>query len=205
MNTNYSQKEGDNIYEYLKRKISLEEVARKLGIELTPKGDEKVGMCPSGHPSKSRTSFSINNKKQLFFCYSCKAGGSSIELVSLALGIKPAEVLNWFKKEFNLGDDFDLLRKGYREKTDDEKQKEQELKTRDFLLEKVVEIGKKLLYEPKGEETLKYLINDRKYELEKLKETEFMYFPKSYVLKEYLYEEYSEIISFLFELFVIEF
>jgi len=192
MNTNYSQKEGDNIYEYLKKKISIEEVARKLGVQLTTKGNEKVGMCPSGHPSKSGTSFSINNKKQLFYCYNCEVGGSSIELVSLAKGIKPAQVLNWLKREFNLSDDFDLLRKGYREKTDEGNQKEQELKTRDFLLEKVVEIGKRLLYEPEGEETLKYLINERKYELQKLKETEFMYFPKSYVLKEYLYEEYSE-------------
>jgi DNA primase len=192
MNTNYIQKEGDNIYEYLKKKISIEKVAERLGIKLTTKGDEKVGMCPSGHPSKSRTSFSINNKKQVFYCYNCEVGGSSIELVSLALGIKPAEALNWFKREFNLGDDFDRLRMGYREETDEEKQKEQELKARDFLLEKVVEIGKKLLYESEGKEALNYLINGRKYELEKLKETEFMYYPKSNVLKEYLYEEYSE-------------
>jgi len=192
MSTNYTKKEGDNIYEYLKKKISIEEVAEKLGIHLETKGEEKVGMCPSGHPSKSRTSFSINNKKQLFYCYNCERGGSSIELVSLAKGIKPAGVLNWFKKEFNLGDDFDRLQKGYREKTEEEKQKEQELKTRDFLLEKVVEIGKKMLYEPEGEEALNYLINDRKYELEKLKETEFIYFPKSYVLKENLSEEYTE-------------
>jgi DNA primase len=192
MNTNYTQKEGDNIYDYLKKKISIEEVAGKLGIQLEVKGKEKVGMCPSGHPSKSRTSFSINNKKQLFFCHSCKVGGSSIELVTLALGIKPVEVLNWFKKEFNLSEEFDRLRKGYKEKTEEEKQLEQELKTRDFLLEKVVEIGKGILYEPEGKETLNYLINDRKYEPEKLKETEFIYFPKSNMMKQYLYKEYPE-------------
>ena len=62
-----------------------------------------------------------------------------IELVDLATGLKGAELLKWFKSEFNLGDDFDRLKKGYREKTDEEKQEEQELKTRDFLLEKVVE------------------------------------------------------------------
>ena len=192
MSTNYIQKEGDNIYDYLRNKIRIEEVATKLGIRLETKGDELAGMCPSGHTSVSRTSFLVNNKKQVFFCHNCRAGGSFIELVKLATGLKGAEVLSWFKREFNLSDDFDLLRKGYREKTDEEKQKEQELKTRDFLLEKVVEIGKRMLYEPDGKETLKYLINDRKYELEKLKETELMYFPKSYVLKEYLYEEYSE-------------
>ncbi len=192
MNTNYSQKEGDNIYDYLRNKIRIEEVATKLGIRLETKGDELAGMCPSGHTSVSRTCFLVNNKKQVFFCHNCRAGGSFIVLVELATGLKGAEVLNWFKREFNLSDDFDRLRKGYREKTDEEKQKEQELKTRDFLLEKVVEIGKRMLYEPDGKETLEYLINDRKYELEKLKETELMYFPKSYVLKEYLYEEYSE-------------
>ena len=163
MSTNYTQKEGDNIYEYLKNRIALKKVADKLGIDLTEKGNELAGMCPSGHPSKSRMSFMINTDKQVFFCHNCEVGGGVIELVELATGLKGAELLKWFKREFNLGDDFDRLKKGYREKTNEEKLKEQELKTRDFLLEKVVEIGKKMLYEPEGKEALNYLINDRKY------------------------------------------
>ena len=106
--------------------------------------------------------------------------------------MKGAELLKWFKREFNLGNDFDRLKKGYREKTDEEKQKEQELKTRDFLLEEVVKIGKKMLYEPEGKETLNYLINDRKYDEDTLCTTEFIYFPKSYLIKQKLYEEYPE-------------
>ena len=192
MNTNYTQKEGDNIYEYLKTNIKIEELADRLKIDLAERGDELAGMCPSGHPSKSRTSFLINEKKQVFFCHHCKAGGGIIELVELATGLKGAELLKWFKREFNLGDDFDRLKKGYREKTDEEKQKEQELKARDFLLEEVVKIGKKMLYEPEGKATLNYLINDRKYDLEKLKSTEFMFFPKSNLIREHLYEHFSE-------------
>ena len=192
MSTNYIKKEGDNIYEYLKNRITIKEVADKLKIVLKEKGDELAGMCPSGHPSESRMSFMINTRKQVFFCHNCSAGGGIIELVELALNIKPAEVLNWFKKEFKLDDDFDRLRKGFREKTEEEKREEQEFKTRDFLLEKVVEIGKRLLYEPDGEETLKYLTNDRNYELEKLRETEFMYFPKSSEMRQHLNKAYSE-------------
>lgn len=192
MNTNYIQKEGDNIYEYLKNNIKIEDLADRLKIDLTERGDELAGMCPSGHPSKSRTSFLINKNKQVFFCHNCKAGGGIIELVELATRLKGAELLNWFKRGYNLGYDFDKLKKGYREKTDEEKQKEQELKTRDFLLEEVVKIGKKMLYEPEGKETLNYLINDRKYDLEKLKSTEFMFFPKSNLIREHLYEHFSE-------------
>lgn len=200
MNTNYTQKEGDNIYEYLKTNIKIEDVANRLKIDLAERGDELAGMCPAGHPSKSRTSFLINKNKQVFFCHNCKAGGGVIELVELATGLKGAELLKWFKREFNLGDDFDRLKKGYREKTNEEKLKEQELKTRDFLLEKVVEIGKKMLYEPEGKETLNYLINDRKYAEDKLKTTEFIHFPKSYMLKQKLYEEYPNLTEQIKEL-----
>ena len=193
MSTNYTQKEGNNIYEYLKTNIKIEDLADRLKIDLEERGDELAGMCPSGHPSKSRTSFLINKNKQVFFCHNCEVGGGVIELVELATGLKGKDILSWFKSEFNLGDDFDRLKKGYREKTDEEKNKEQELKTRDFLLEKVVEIGKKMLYEPEGKETLNYLINDRKYDEDKLKTTEFIHFPKSYLLKQKLYEEYPNL------------
>jgi len=193
MSTNYTQKEGDNIYEYLKTNIKIEDLAKRLKIDLVERGDELAGMCPSGHPSKSGTSFLINKNKQVFFCHNCKAGGGIIELVELARGLKGAELLKWFKWEFNLGDDFDKLKKGYREKTDEEKQKEQELKTRDFLLEEVVKIGKKMLYEPEGKETLDYMINDRKYAEDKLKTTEFIHFPKSYLMKQKLYDKYPDL------------
>ncbi len=193
MNTNYTQKEGDNIYEYLKNRITIKEVADKFRIDLTEKGNELAGMCPSRHQSKSRMSFMINTNKQVFFCHNCEAGGGIIELVELATGLKGKEILTWFKKEFNLGDDFDRLKIGYKEKTDEEKQKEQELKTKDFLLEKVVEMGKKLLYEPEGEEALNYLLNDRKYELDRLKTTEFIYFPKSNLIKQKLLFEYPDL------------
>jgi len=200
MNTNYIQKEGDNIYEYLKNRITIKEVTDKLKIDLKEKGDELAGMCPSGHPSNSRSSFLVNEKKQVFFCHNCEAGGGIIELVELATGLKGTELLKWFKREFNLGDDFDRLKNGYREKTDEEKQAEQELKTRDFLLEKVVDLGKKMLYEPEGLETLNYLVNDRKYQIENLKQTEFMYFPKSYLIKQKLNEEYPEMTEQIKEL-----
>lgn len=200
MNTNYTQKEGDNIYEYLKTNIKIEDLADRLKIDLKEKGDELAGTCPSGHPSESKSSFMVNSKKQLFFCFNCRVGGGIIELVELATGLKGAELLRWFKSEFNLGDDFERLKKGYREKTDEEKQKEKELKTRDFLLEKVVEIGKGMLYEPDGKATLNYLINDRKYDEDKLKTTEFIYFPKSYLIKQKLYEEYPDLTEQIKEL-----
>ena len=73
MNTNYAGKKGDNIYEYLKNNITIENVAEKLGIELTPKGNELVGMCPSGHPSKSGTCFEINNTQQVFYLFSLRS------------------------------------------------------------------------------------------------------------------------------------
>lgn len=193
MSTNYIHKEGDNIYEYLKNNIKIEDLADRLKIDLTERGDELAGSCPSKHPSKSRTSFLINKNKQVFFCHNCKAGGGIIELVELATRLKGAELLRWFKREFNLGDDFDKLKKGYREKTDEEKQNEQELKTRDFLLEEVIKIGKKMLYEPEGKETLNYLINDRKYDEDKLKTTEFIHFPKSNLMKQKLYIEFPDL------------
>src|SRR5690606_14843329 len=109
MNTNYTKKEGDNIYEYLKNKLRIEDVAAILNIDLKEKGKELAGNCPSGHASTSKESFRINTQHQVFFCFNCRNGGGVIELVQLATGLKGAELLNWFKREFNLGDEFDRL------------------------------------------------------------------------------------------------
>ena len=93
MSTDYTQKEGDNIYEYLKNNIKIEDLADRLKIDLSERGYELAGMCPSGHPSKSRTSFLINKNKQVFFCHNCEAGGGVIELVELATGLKGSRII----------------------------------------------------------------------------------------------------------------
>ena len=49
---------------------------------LAPKGGRLWGLCPF-HPEK-QASFTVSPDKQLFHCFSCKAGGSVIQFIMQA-------------------------------------------------------------------------------------------------------------------------
>jgi hypothetical protein len=58
--------------------------AHKLGIALTKRGTEYVGLCPL-HEDRT-PSFSVNPKKGVFCCYGCGAGGDAYDLVMAVTG-----------------------------------------------------------------------------------------------------------------------
>jgi DNA primase len=73
--------------------MTIEELGRLLeylGIErLKQRGNQWTGLCPLH--TESRPSFGVSAEKLLYNCYSCKAAGSLVDLVSRILKVSPEE------------------------------------------------------------------------------------------------------------------
>jgi hypothetical protein len=74
-----------------KEKVSVVELAEHLGTRLRPSGKDLRGPCPI-HGGKNPTSFAVNPEKDVWFCYSCLAGGDVVELARFAWGYEKHEV-----------------------------------------------------------------------------------------------------------------
>jgi len=70
--------------------VDMEVVCGKLGIELRSEGRRLVGLCP--FHSETRPSFNVFLETNSFFCFSCKAGGDPLRLVSAFVD----EVQTWW-------------------------------------------------------------------------------------------------------------
>lgn len=78
------------------RRRSLVEGLRILGIPLEKKGKEWKAACP--FHNDDTPSFSVNDQKNLWTCYSCQRGGDLVELVTLLYGKSRGEALTWLEK-----------------------------------------------------------------------------------------------------------
>ena len=76
----------------IKKASRLEQVAAEFKVALKKQGKELVGRCPlPGHEDK-HPSFSINPKKQLFFCHGCGRGGDVYTFMMLLRAYPFAQV-----------------------------------------------------------------------------------------------------------------
>ncbi len=69
-------------FEDLKKRISIEQVADHLMLDLKKSGEQLRGSCPCGE-SKGERSFVITPSKQLWYSFCCSTGGDAIALVAL--------------------------------------------------------------------------------------------------------------------------
>jgi DNA primase catalytic core len=65
----------------IKKANRLEAVASEFGVALKKQGKELIGRCPFGEHEDKHPSFSINPKKQLFYCHGCGRGGDVFSFV----------------------------------------------------------------------------------------------------------------------------
>jgi DNA primase catalytic core len=65
----------------IKKASKLEKVASDFKVALKKQGKELVGRCPFGEHEDKHPSFSINPKKQLFYCHGCGRGGDVFSFV----------------------------------------------------------------------------------------------------------------------------
>jgi hypothetical protein len=100
------------------------------------------------------------------------------------------EAINWFKKNFNLGNKYDSPAAAI--KSQQELDQERELKEKSFLLEELLNKGKEMLFQPEAKVSLEYLTDFRKFDKELIKKTELFYLPPKSEAKKILLDAYPE-------------
>jgi DNA primase len=70
-----------NIITAIKEKVSLEDIAKENGMELTPKGPDTFFARCIIHQGDTQGSFHLQLDKKMYFCYSCRAKGDVIDLL----------------------------------------------------------------------------------------------------------------------------
>lgn len=93
-----------NIFEEIKEKVDILELAKRLGIEIKTKGKTPQALCFNGHDRHS-PSLTFYPNTNSYNCFGCdKNNGSVIDLVMNHEGINENEAVNWFKREYNISD-----------------------------------------------------------------------------------------------------
>ena len=71
-------------FQQIKAEHRIEDVAERLGLELTPRGDQLRGKCPSGEGGER--ALVITPKKQVWYSFGAKQGGDVLALVAFVNG-----------------------------------------------------------------------------------------------------------------------
>jgi DNA primase catalytic core len=167
--------------ELIKDIVSIEEVLKHLDLGLGKSGRRLQGACPARHAPQGGTSFSVYTTEGFFHCSHCGIAGDVVDLVETVLGLEHREALRWLAERFRPDLLNRLRREGQGPKPD--------LKAyyqRASLYELVFEHGKKLLFEDEGKNSLEYLVYERGYAPDKLKQTDWMYFPPDLRIRDHL-------------------
>lgn len=185
----------NNIFDYVKDNITVLEVAQKFPDfykTLQKSGNDYGTECPAGHPSSSGRSFKLvydeGAEKNFYICHNCGISGGPFNLAQILNNWSTKDTIGWFIKEWNLDDSYRHYVK--HQKTPKELIEEENATIRTFLFEKLLEEGKRLLFETAGRDALDYLVGKRKYNPDLIKLTDFMYLPKQSTAKQILYKAY---------------
>jgi DNA primase catalytic core len=77
----------DEWIERIKHEVLVEELARRIGAELKPVGQELMTRCPFPPHEDSTPSLSINRERNLFQCFGCGVAGTPIDWVMKEKGV----------------------------------------------------------------------------------------------------------------------
>ena len=89
---------NSNIFEEIKSKLDIIEVAKYYGIELN-----KQNKCCCPFHTENTPSFSISRKKQMFHCFGCGVGGDVISLTQKLFDLSSIRAAEQLNSDFNLG------------------------------------------------------------------------------------------------------
>jgi DNA primase len=172
--------------------IPAEQIANKFGLLNSVNGKSPHGNCPTGHSSSGEKCFSINTTDNHWKCFQCEKGGDNIELIKIFKKIDFIEALKWAAKEFHIQHSIDFNNPYSNNISDEELEKIRLFNSRSELFETAYEWMHELLFTEEAEEVKDYLLNNRKYDDEVLKKSEFCYFPTIKKIKDYLLEKYPD-------------
>lgn len=84
--------------------IPIREVARAVGLEVRSETANARCFNHTAHPNGDRNpSLGLNNKTNLFKCFSCNIHGDAIELVGQTQGLDFKESCEWLATQFGIG------------------------------------------------------------------------------------------------------
>ena len=175
--------------------IPTADIAAKLGLKLHKTGNSLQGDCPSGHASHGGICFSINTNDNYWHCFSCNKGGDNISLIEAALKVNFVEAIKWITTQFSITHSVDLITDKQPELTKEEQEKIRLFHVRADLYEEAFTWMHEQLFIENGKEALYYLINERKYDLEALKNSEFCCFPGVKQIREQLKSKFPDAIT----------
>jgi replicative DNA helicase len=161
--------------------VFIESVVTGLGLKLERNGRHLLGECPTGHTSQGGRCFSVNREGNFFNCFKCGAAGDAVGLVQLVQGLAFDEAVRWIADQVggDLPDGAKLAKPANRPDM-------QAHYRRAALYDLVFEYGKVLLYEAEGKDALECLVYEWGYQIEKLKESDWIYFPPDQRIKDHL-------------------
>ncbi|HCY77723.1 MAG TPA: hypothetical protein DHV28_17565 [Ignavibacteriales bacterium] len=193
----YNEKKGksnpnlDSLREKV-NSIPAEQIANKFGLLNSVNGKSPQGDCPTGHSSSGGKCFSINTTDNHWKCFQCEKVGDNIELIKIFKKIDFLGALKWAAKEFNLSHSVDFNNPYSNNISDEELEKIRLFNSRVELFETAYEWMHELLFTDEAKEARDYLVNNRKYDVEVLKKSEFCYFPPANDIKDYLRKLHPE-------------
>lgn len=181
-----------DIISTLKDTVSIEEVVSLLGVSgqygWTRSGHSLQGQCPTGHPSQSGTSFSINLTGNYFYCFNCNKGGDIISLVEIVNRIDTKAAVRWLAEKFNQS-----LLTHLPNSEDTNYARETAHFQHQDLFNLIFEHGKEMLHDsPDALSVRDYLTKERGYDLALLKNTEFIYWDEEANIRKYLKDNAPE-------------
>ena len=186
----------DSLIAHIKE-IPIESVLDPLGIKLQKIGNNFQGNCPAGHHSENGICFHVNTKENLFYCFNCEIGGDIISLVEETKKLSFKDSLAWIVDQYNIKHSLNLFSVKNDQLSDEEKLKLKRLITNSIYFDSAFEWMHELLFHEEGKEVLNYLVNERKYDLEALKKSDFCYFPKVGDIKTYLRSQFPDKIELI--------
>ncbi|HPG57310.1 MAG TPA: DnaB-like helicase C-terminal domain-containing protein [Candidatus Wallbacteria bacterium] len=171
------------------KSIDIAEVARRLDLFETLHIDEHtlLGNCITRHGSEHGRCFGLKHGGNYFNCFSCGVGGDIFKLVELARNVEFKSAMQWLIENFRpeLLSEFDKF--DIKPPNCDNGSRYTEA----ALYEEIVENFKPQLYEQQGREALRYLVEERHYDAEALRRTEWLYFPPTGEIREYLQDRHK--------------
>ena len=165
------------------------------GLNLSLRGNDLVGECPTGHPSTGGTCFSIHIQDNFFKCFhtGCTAKGDVVELVRITQHLSFPKAIFWLADAFHIPHAVPQHVTWSADETEEERTERCRREINARLYESLVDEGRKLLFDAAGQAALSYLANDRKYDPAVLKHADFFYLPRSRDAKDFLKQKHPNL------------
>ena len=152
---------------------------KRLAMQRT--GNALQGSCPTGHPSKSHHSFSIDLSENLYYCFNCGEAGDIVQLVELTEKVGRLEAVRLLISK--CAPELNQTVEEWMEKLSPEERGRYERAT---LYKLTYGEGKRLLYDAIGKPALDYLVQVRGYNPENLQSTDWIYWDTDSNIRSFL-------------------